>query len=328
MSEGLSFDLALGHPGFTLSASADLPGQGITALVGPSGSGKTTLLQAIAGLEAAAGHVTLNGRALHPLPPHKRGVAVVFQNARLFGHMDVAGNIGFGARRRGTDPAAVARIVAALDLGPLMGRSVSRLSGGETRRVALARALAASPDLLLLDEPLSGLDAARRDEILPYLSRAIRAAGCPALFVTHDLEESLRLADRHLAMDGGRITGAARRPLALRLDDIPDDHMARRLGAQVLRPSQAMRAAERWSLVIDPASAIVMRAERLHAPDALILPARLGNAQGAGRAVEICGQDVVWPSSLSDFASVAGGLECQIAIRRPLFRLDGTGDDS
>ncbi len=234
MNEGaadvLDLDLALEHPGFALAVAARLPLQGITVIWGPSGSGKTTLLRAIAGLEPrAAGHVRLGrtewqgpgGR----VPPHRRRVGMVFQEPRLFPHLDVAQNLAYGARRAGQSAGAVAEVADALDLGQLLGRQVRGLSGGEARRVALGRALAMKPALLCLDEPLSGLDRPRRQELLPVILAAISRAGAPVLYVTHDAEEVAMLADRVLPLEAGRIAPGGLRPP-------PDCHDLRITGAE------------------------------------------------------------------------------------------------
>lgn len=216
MSDTLSFDLHLRFPGFRLAATAQVPAQGITALSGPSGSGKTTVLRAIAGLEPAArGHVRLGGRDITALSPAARGIGYVFQEARLFLHMDVAANLQFGARRRGVDAARVAQVIEALDLTPLLRRAPATLSGGEARRVALGRALASGPSLLLLDEPLAGLDRDRKAALMPYIARAVVAFGVPAVFVSHSAREIAALADRVLIMADGQITGC--QPAAPRL---------------------------------------------------------------------------------------------------------------
>lgn len=207
MSE-LSFDIHVALPGFTLEAAAAVPLAGITALSGPSGSGKTTLLRAIAGLEPQArARITFAGANWTGLRPEQRGVGYVFQDARLFPHLDVAGNLAYGARRRNATAAQTGAVVAALDLGPLLHRRPETLSGGETRRVALGRALASGPRVLLLDEPLTGLDRARKADLMPYIARAVAGFGVPALYVTHSANEIGFLADRTLSISDGRLTG-------------------------------------------------------------------------------------------------------------------------
>jgi len=202
------------HGAFVLDASFATHG-GVTALFGPSGAGKTSVVGAIAGLlRPRKGRIAVNGRLLLDtemrlfVPAAARRIAVVFQDARLFPHMSVKDNLLFGWRRANTkaDGATIAHVVELLGLGGLLTRSPQRLSGGEKSRVALGRALLASPDMLLLDEPLASLDAARRNEILPYLERLAREARLPMLYVSHSVEEVARLADEIVVMRDGRVT--------------------------------------------------------------------------------------------------------------------------
>ena len=201
---------------FTLEVDERLEARGVTALFGPSGSGKTTLLRAIAGFERPVrGRITLGERVLSDVdagvfvPPHQRPIGFLFQEARLFDHLDVAGNLDFVARRRGRGDTRFARadVVASLDLARLLSRRVDGLSGGERQRVALGRTLLSGPELLLLDEPLAGLDLARKAEILPYLEAVIRDFGLPTLFVSHDLDEVVQLSDRVLVLEEGQEAG-------------------------------------------------------------------------------------------------------------------------
>jgi molybdate transport system ATP-binding protein len=189
-------------------------GPGVTALFGPSGAGKTSLINAVAGLfEPDEGRIVIAGRTVLDtasgafVPARRRRAGYVFQDARLFPHMNVEANLRFGWRR--ASPRAgeedIARIVAMLGLAPLLARGPRALSGGEKSRVALGRALLASPDILLLDEPLAALDAARRAEILPYLER-LRDTGVPMLYVSHSVDEVARLADNIVLLRAGRVT--------------------------------------------------------------------------------------------------------------------------
>jgi putative spermidine/putrescine transport system ATP-binding protein len=180
------------------------------SLLGPSGCGKTTLLRVLAGLLAAdRGRVTLDGRDLGALPPHRRNIGVVFQNYALFPHLSVADNIGFGLRARRRPKAeiaeAVRRALAMIRLEQVADRSVAQLSGGQQQRVAVARALAVNPSLILLDEPLSALDRKLREIMQVELRQILRGAGMTAIFVTHDQEEALALSDRIAVMNAGVI---------------------------------------------------------------------------------------------------------------------------
>lgn len=187
-----------------------VPAGQIVSLLGPSGSGKTTLLRVVAGLERpAAGRVMFEGRDLAAVPVHERGFGLMFQDYALFPHKDVAGNVGFGLRMAGWDAARVrARVAEVLALVGLPGaeaRSVARLSGGEQQRVALARALAPSPRLLMLDEPMGSLDRALRERLPDELRRIFEALDLTVLYVTHDQDEALRVADRTIVLRAGRI---------------------------------------------------------------------------------------------------------------------------
>ena len=180
------------------------------ALLGPSGCGKTTTLRMVAGfVRPDAGRILLDGRAIQDDPPSRRRIGMVFQSYALFPHMTVAGNVSFGLEMQGTRAADRATRVAALldmvGLRPMAGRYPAQLSGGQQQRVALARALVTEPDLLLLDEPLSNLDATLRGEMRAEIARLQRRVGITTLFVTHDQEEALALADRVVVMAGGRV---------------------------------------------------------------------------------------------------------------------------
>ncbi|MGO1054406.1 ABC transporter ATP-binding protein [Crossiella sp. CA198] len=180
------------------------------ALLGPSGCGKTTLLRTIAGLEQAnAGTITIGDNNVTAVDPGKRGVAMVFQDYALFPHMTVAENIGYPLRVRGQSKAAQREVAestsAGLSLAGLLERRPAQLSGGQQQRVALARAIAMGAEVLLLDEPLSNLDARLRLEARTFLKRLQRELGITTVFVTHDQAEALALADRIAVMESGKI---------------------------------------------------------------------------------------------------------------------------
>jgi molybdate transport system ATP-binding protein len=203
------------HAGaFTLDARLAAPVPGLTVVYGRSGAGKTTLLNLIAGLaRPTAGRITLGDEVLVDsvrgiaMPPEARGIGYVFQDLRLFPHLDVRGNLDFGQRRARGRTAAIPRrrALELLDLGSLLERRIAGLSGGERQRVALGRALLAHPRLLLLDEPLAAIDAARRAELLPYFERLREERALPVLLVTHQYEEVLRLASEVVLLADGRV---------------------------------------------------------------------------------------------------------------------------
>lgn len=173
----------------------------IVAILGPSGSGKSTLLRLVAGLvEPTSGAVVIDDTDVTSVPTHRRGVGLVFQNNQLFPHLDVAANIAYGLRVAGMPVDQrrnrVSELLALVGLPGFGSRDVATLSGGEAARVALARSLATSPRVVLLDEPLSGLDHDLRYSLADDVRRVVRAAGSTAVVVTHDPDEARRIADR------------------------------------------------------------------------------------------------------------------------------------
>lgn len=208
----LEIDIALTLPEFVLDVAHGVALEGITALFGPSGAGKSSLLRIIAGHErSATGRIRFDGETWQGervfLAPHRRGVGYLFQDARLFPHLSVHGNLRYAERRApaGDDFAGLVEIVAALDLEPLLDRRVQMLSGGERQRVALGRTLLSRPRLLLMDEPLAALDRQRKAEILPYIAGLPPRFGVPVIYVTHALDEVVRLADRMVVMSRGTV---------------------------------------------------------------------------------------------------------------------------
>ncbi|MDB5740481.1 MAG: hypothetical protein JWP16_1521 [Alphaproteobacteria bacterium] len=200
----LDVRLKLAQGSFALDVAFQAPA-GITALFGPSGSGKSTLLAALAGLTAADGQVLLNGELL-TAQAHRRGIGLVFQDARLFPHLDVRANLVYAWKR--ADPARrrdVDEMARFFDISGLLERSVANLSGGEQARVALARALIASPKLLLLDEPFAALDGARRRAFIKVLGDMHRAFDIPMLVVTHVIDDAAALATHLVALRQGRV---------------------------------------------------------------------------------------------------------------------------
>ena len=197
----LSIDVTLRQGGFALSVRDEASVE-VLGLFGPSGSGKTSLLEAIAGIRRPdAGEIRIGDRVLYSsakkidLPARDRHIGYVPQDALLFPNLDVKGNIEYGARSGDFDS-----LVAILDLQALLDRRVQMLSGGEKQRVAIARALMTRPSILLLDEPLAGVDRERRELILPYILRIRRELHVPLIYVTHDEAELHSIADRVLRL--------------------------------------------------------------------------------------------------------------------------------
>jgi putative spermidine/putrescine transport system ATP-binding protein len=184
-------------------------------LLGPSGCGKTTVMRMVAGIVTPdSGTVAIAGRDVTDLPPERRNVGLVFQSYALFPHMTVAGNVGFGLKMRGVRgrEAAdrVARVLDLVELSALAGRHPRQLSGGQQQRVALARALVTEPDILLLDEPLSNLDALLREQLREEIRALQRRLAVTMLYVTHDQKEAMAVADRVVVMSDGRIKEVGR----------------------------------------------------------------------------------------------------------------------
>ena len=209
----LSLDVEKRLGDFQLAARFETEAR-VTALFGPSGAGKTTIINMIAGLLAPdRGRIMYRGKLLFDaagklnLPPYRRQFGYVFQDGRLFPHLTVRGNLEYGRRRYRLkrDPGELERVVAMLDIAHLADRRPGKLSGGERQRVAIGRALLMRPQLLLLDEPLASLDAARKAEIMPYLERLRDEAGVPMIYVTHQAEDARRLASMVVRVEAGRV---------------------------------------------------------------------------------------------------------------------------
>jgi molybdate transport system ATP-binding protein len=208
----LTLDVTLRQHAFVLQVRESAAVE-VLGVFGPSGSGKTTLLECIAGIRTPAeGEVRVGGRTLFSsvsgvnVPARERHIGYVPQDSLLFPNMNVAANIRYGQRR--SDAAArdtFESLTATFDLQPLLERRVPNLSGGEKQRVAIARALMTRPALLLLDEPLAGVDRERRDRILPYVLKIRRELHVPLIYVTHDAEELGAIADRVLRLDDGKV---------------------------------------------------------------------------------------------------------------------------
>lgn len=197
---------------FTLDLAFAGPADGITVLFGPSGAGKSATLGVIAGsIRPREGLVVLGDQVLTDtaarvfVPPERRRIGVVHQDARLFPHMPVRRNLLYGYARAKERPIAIDDVIEMLAIGPLLDRRVADLSGGERQRVALGRALLSQPALLLLDEPVSALDADRRAEVLGFIARLRRTFALPMVYVTHDADEARLLGDVLVRIDAGRV---------------------------------------------------------------------------------------------------------------------------
>ncbi|MFN4283950.1 MAG: molybdenum ABC transporter ATP-binding protein [Alphaproteobacteria bacterium] len=275
------------HQGdFHLNASF-AAGAGLTALFGRSGSGKTTLVNVIAGLvQPARGRVTADGETLVDterrlfVPPHHRRLGYVFQEGRLFPHLTVRQNLRYGrwfvprARRRGRED----DVIDLLGLGALLDRHPHALSGGEKQRVAIGRALLASPRILLMDEPLAALDDARKAEILPYIERLRDEAGIPIVYVSHAVAEVVRLATTVVMMEAGRVVAAG-----------PAGEVMARLGGLPLARGESGALLDARLAQIDDGyglSVIATQAGELRVP-------RLALAVGAALRVQILARDVM-----------------------------------
>jgi molybdate transport system ATP-binding protein len=199
---------------FSLNVDLKLPNSGVCALFGPSGSGKTTLLRCIAGLDLnSQSTISLNGEKWQSgantkaIPAHKRPIGFVFQDANLFPHLSAQDNLQFAVKRSAPAQSIISynEVIRLMDIEAILSQYPTQLSGGERQRVAMARALLIQPKLLLMDEPLSALDDALKQEILPYLEQLCHRANLPIIYVSHSLDEVIRLADYMVVLDKGRV---------------------------------------------------------------------------------------------------------------------------
>ena len=317
--------------GFSLDVDVRLPAQGISALFGASGSGKTTLLRCVAGLEPSARGLVRIGDALWQdsaqgicLPTWQRQLAYLFQEASLFSHLDVRGNLAYGLRRsphgRKQGQKALDEAIELLGIGHVLTRPVAQLSGGERQRVAIARALATQPRLLLLDEPLAALDAARKQELLPWLERLRRELQLPMLYVTHASEEVARLADHLLVLAGGRVQAAGELAQVLAATDCPV-LLAQEQGALLHARVQTRDAP--WHLL----QVACTGGSLLWLPDQ-------GQALGAQLRLRVLARDVSIQLQAPQHSSVQNALPCKILSisagadpAHALLRLDIGGGD-
>jgi molybdate transport system ATP-binding protein len=235
----------LNYGAFQLDVDLQLPSSGITVLFGHSGSGKTTLLRCIAGLQQAPhGFLAINGQVWQDshqgifLPTYQRNLGYVFQEANLFAHLTVLGNLCYGLKRIKQSPKTeyFQQVIELLGINHLMARMPERLSGGERQRVAIARALVLNPDILLMDEPLAALDAKRKQEILPFLTRLHNELHIPVLYVTHSQQEVAQLADYLVLLADGKVQAAGLLAETLSRLDLP--------------PAQDRQAASVWQVTV------------------------------------------------------------------------------
>lgn len=209
----LALDLSGTFGDFQLAAETSIDLQGVTALFGPSGAGKSTVLAAIAGFRPGTGSITVDGVSWQSerlmLPAHRRPVGIVFQEGRLFEHLTTRANLRYAQKRADrTGPRLDwGDVIETLDLAPLLDRPATALSGGERQRVAIGRALLTRPRLMLMDEPLAALDRARKAALLPLIAELPTRFGIPVIYVSHQLDEIVQIADTLIAMREGRITG-------------------------------------------------------------------------------------------------------------------------
>ena len=277
------------------------PGQFMT-LLGPSGSGKTTTLNMLAGfLEPSSGSITIDGRDLIAVPPHRRNFGMVFQDYALFPHMTVFHNIAYPLRQRGVPKREIRRLVEDIaerfSLGPLLHRKPDQLSGGQQQRVALARALVFSPDVLLLDEPLGALDRKLRATLQAEVRRLHRELGLTFVFVTHDQDEAMFLSDRIAVFNRGRIERVGA-PAEL-YDDPGTLFVASFLGEANMFAGEIVDASTyvwqgarlRYRGGVAPGSVLIVRPERMRL-------ARAGADVGRANAV---------PATVTDVARLGGG---------------------
>ncbi|AZL58031.1 molybdenum ABC transporter ATP-binding protein [Tabrizicola piscis] len=294
----LSVEIAHRFPAFQLEVAFTAP-PGLTCLFGRSGSGKTTIINAVAGLlRPDQARITLDGVALQDLAPHKRRVGYVFQDARLFPHLTVAQNLAYGAKVRRLPLTGFDRIVDLLGIGGLLERRPATLSGGEKSRVAIGRALLSGPQILLMDEPFSALDEARKAEILPYVEALRDQMGLPILYVSHSLPEVARLATTIAVIDAGRLVAFG--PAA---EVLSDPVTAPLLG---LADAGAILTAQIAAHEADGLTRLETGAGPLWLP-------RLAGAIGGQVRVRIAAQDVILARARPDGLSALNILPCRVS---------------
>ena len=295
----IELQVRIERPALTIDAALSAPAHGITALIGRSGAGKSTVLLALAGLvRPAAGQIRHAGRTLFDaargidVPPHRRGFGVVFQEGRLFPHLSARGNLRYGtALSRQRHGPAFDDVVQLLGLDRLLERRPHTMSGGERQRVAIGRALLARPLALLMDEPLASLDPERRQELLGYIALLPQRFGLPVLYVTHQIDEVLRLADQTVVMSEGRVVASG--PTLDLLSDLSLQPLVGRFEAGSVLAGQVERHLADWQL-----TEVHVAGQRVTVP---LLAAPIGAAVRLRiRARDVALQREAQPSSASN----------------------------
>ncbi len=315
---------ALQQGGFRLDVDLTLPGEGVTVIYGTSGAGKSTLLRCVAGLERAAqGALSVNGTEWQReglfLPVHRRPLGVVFQEASLFPHLSGADNLRYGLQRTPTHERRIAwdEVVQLLDIEPLLARYPQTFSGGERQRIALARALLASPQLLLLDEPLAALDEARKAERLPFHEQLRARFAVPMIYVTHSLREVARLADYLVLLEAGRVV--AQGPLQSMLSRLDLPLAAAEDGGVVIEAEVAEHDTQ-WHL------------SRLVFPGGSLRVARCAEPVGSRLRCRVLARDVSLAQERNEQSTIVNLLQADVVELAPtdspahvLVRLDANG---
>jgi len=300
----LSVSLRKRRDGFALQVAFEAPTPGVVALFGRSGCGKSTTIDLIAGLlDPDEGHVRLDDATLvdtrerASVPAERRRIGYVFQDSKLFPHFSVAGNLRYGLKRvrEGGERIGFDEVVALLGLAPFLARRPHQLSGGERQRVALGRALLSQPRLLLLDEPLASIDAARREEVLPYLEVLRDRLSIPMVYVSHQFDEVLRLATHVVLLDAGHVVAQGS----------PGDVSLRPELRAIVGPEAVGAVLDGTIIAVDPASRLAelrlgRGTLRIHAPDA---------AAGASVRVQLPARDVILATERPQALSVRNAIE-------------------
>ena len=303
---------------FDFRCHLDLPLAGLTALFGPSGAGKSTLINLIAGLHqpddgrvAVGATVFFDAATRTEVPVHQRALGMVFQDARLFPHMTARGNLMFGLKRAGARAsrpvATFDAVVDLLGLAALLEQRPHTLSGGEKQRVAIGRALLAQPRLLLMDEPLASLDAPRKDEVLTYIAKLRDEFNVPILYVSHALDEVLRLATSLVLLDRGRVVASGPVSEVLTRRDVRDRLGGAEFGTLVFGTVAAHD--DRYAMSTIDCGGFELRVPRIDLPAGAALRARI-----PARDVALT---LAWPSDVSITNRIEGSVESVAPLPGP-----------